>query len=79
LDNEICYLVPFVILGNHKDFFDVAFLCCGELLRLTAVVVVLGTIMMSGSGILTNGKGTRREYGDFNLDELQVCVITFVI
>jgi hypothetical protein len=21
---------------------------------------------------LTNGKGTRREYGDFNLDELQV-------
>lgn len=30
-----------------------------------------GTIMMSGSGILTNGKGTRRQYGDFNLDELQ--------
>ncbi|KAK5646861.1 hypothetical protein RI129_005325 [Pyrocoelia pectoralis] len=29
-----------------------------------------GTIMMSGCGILTNGKGTRREYGDFNLDEL---------
>jgi len=29
--------------------------------------------MMSGSGILTNGKGTRREYGEFNLDELQVC------
>ena len=28
--------------------------------------------MMSGSGILTNGKGTRREYSDFNLDELQV-------
>ena len=28
--------------------------------------------MMSGSGILTNGKGTRREYGNFNLDELQV-------
>lgn len=28
--------------------------------------------MMSGSGILTNGKGTRREYGDFNLDELRV-------
>jgi neuralized-like protein 4 len=25
---------------------------------------------MSGCGILTNGKGTRREYGDFNLDEL---------
>ena len=31
-----------------------------------------GTMMMSGCGILTNGKGTRREYGDFNLDELQV-------
>lgn len=29
-----------------------------------------GTVMMSGCGILTNGKGTRREYGDFNLDEL---------
>lgn len=29
-----------------------------------------GTIMMSGCGILTNGKGTRREYSDFNLDEL---------
>ncbi|GFR92101.1 neuralized-like protein 4 [Elysia marginata] len=29
-----------------------------------------GTIMMSGCGILTNGKGTRREYGQFNLDEL---------
>ena len=29
-----------------------------------------GTMMMSGCGILTNGKGTRREYGDFNLDEL---------
>ncbi|XP_076270318.1 neuralized E3 ubiquitin protein ligase 4 isoform X2 [Rhynchophorus ferrugineus] len=29
-----------------------------------------GTIMMSGCGILTNGKGTRREYGNFNLDEL---------
>ena len=39
-----------------------------------AVVALLGTIMMSGSGILTNGKGTRREYGEFNLDELQVCV-----
>ena len=26
--------------------------------------------MMSGCGILTNGKGTRREYGQFNLDEL---------
>lgn len=31
-----------------------------------------GTIMMSGCGILTNGKGTRREYGEFNLDELTV-------
>ncbi|XP_033095414.1 neuralized-like protein 4 [Anneissia japonica] len=30
-----------------------------------------GTTMMSGCGILTNGKGTRREYGQFNLDELQ--------
>lgn len=30
-----------------------------------------GTIMMSGCGILTNGKGTRREYGEFNLDELR--------
>lgn len=29
-----------------------------------------GTIMMSGCGILTNGKGTKREYGDYNLDEL---------
>ncbi|GAB6019762.1 Neuralized-like protein 4 [Chamberlinius hualienensis] len=29
-----------------------------------------GTIMMSGCGILTNGKGTRREYGTYNLDEL---------
>ena len=27
-------------------------------------------MMMSGCGILTNGKGTRRKYGDFNLDEL---------
>lgn len=26
---------------------------------------------MSGCGILTNGKGTRREYGSFNLDELR--------
>lgn len=31
-----------------------------------------GTTMMSGNGILTNGKGTRREYGEFNLDELRV-------
>ncbi|XP_077301800.1 neuralized E3 ubiquitin protein ligase 4 [Arctopsyche grandis] len=30
-----------------------------------------GTIMMSGCGILINGKGTRREYGQFNLDELR--------
>jgi len=30
--------------------------------------------MMSGCGILTNGKGSRREYGEFNLDELQVYV-----
>lgn len=29
--------------------------------------------MMSGCGILTNGKGTRREYCEFSLDELQVC------
>ena len=28
--------------------------------------------MMSGCGILTNGKGTRREYGQCNLDELAV-------
>lgn len=27
--------------------------------------------MMSGCGILTNGKGTRREYCEFSLDELQ--------
>ena len=26
--------------------------------------------MMSGCGILTNGKGTRREYGEYNLEEL---------
>lgn len=31
-----------------------------------------GTIMMSGCGILTNGKATKRDYGDFNLDELMV-------
>ena len=30
--------------------------------------------MMSGSGILTNGKGTRREYGQYNLDALAVIV-----
>ena len=28
--------------------------------------------MMSGCGILTNGKGTRREYGQYNLDALAV-------
>nr|KAG5698954.1 hypothetical protein BaRGS_024875 [Batillaria attramentaria] len=33
------------------------------------------TIMMSGCGILTNGKGTRREYGQFNLDELTVTIL----
>jgi len=33
-----------------------------------------GTTMMSGCGILTNGKGTRREYGEFNLDELRVSI-----
>lgn len=33
-----------------------------------------GTTMMSGCGILTNGKGTRREYGEFNLDELRVII-----
>lgn len=32
--------------------------------------------MMSGCGILTNGKGTQREYGDFNLDELRVSLIS---
>jgi len=35
--------------------------------------------MMSGSGILTNGKGTRREYGEFNLDELQVVSSVFYV
>ena len=40
--------------------------------------IITGTIMMSGCGILTNGKGTRREYGEFNLDELSVSIkITF--
>ena len=34
--------------------------------------------MMSGCGILTNGKGTRREYGVYNLDELQVCIVSVV-
>jgi len=31
-----------------------------------------GTSMMSGRGILANGKGIRREYGNFNLDDLKV-------
>ena len=35
--------------------------------------------MMSGCGILTNGKGTRREYGQFNLDELSVSIVIFFI
>uniref|UniRef100_A0A0K2UFM8 NHR domain-containing protein n=1 Tax=Lepeophtheirus salmonis TaxID=72036 RepID=A0A0K2UFM8_LEPSM len=30
-----------------------------------------GTLMMSGCGILTNGKGTKKGYGHFNLDELK--------
>ena len=29
-----------------------------------------GMIMMSSCAILTNGKGMKREYGEFNLDEL---------
>lgn len=41
---------------------------------LTGCPFLLGTIMMSGCGILTNGKGTRREYCEFSLDELQVSV-----
>ncbi|KAJ3585717.1 hypothetical protein NHX12_014436 [Muraenolepis orangiensis] len=36
-----------------------------------ATMTNLRTIMMSGCGILTNGKGTRREYCEFSLDELQ--------
>lgn len=43
---------------------------------LTKVSAFPGTIMMSGCGILTNGKGTRREYCEFSLDELQVRVDT---
>lgn len=35
--------------------------------------------MMSGCGILTNGKGTRREYCEFSLDELQVCPDTLLL
>lgn len=30
-----------------------------------------GTVLMSGSGILTNGKGTMREYGELSLFELR--------
>ena len=35
--------------------------------------------MMSGCGILTNGKGTRREYGEYNLDELSVSVTIIIL
>ena len=34
--------------------------------------------MMSGCGILTNGKGTRREYGQYNLDALAVSSLNFI-
>uniref|UniRef100_A0A182N2Z3 NHR domain-containing protein n=1 Tax=Anopheles dirus TaxID=7168 RepID=A0A182N2Z3_9DIPT len=46
---------------------------CPSALQFPATMTNLrsGTIMMSGCGILTNGKGTRREYGEFNLDELR--------
>lgn len=46
---------------------------CPTALQFPATMTNLrsGTIMMSGCGILTNGKGTRREYGEFNLDELR--------
>lgn len=46
---------------------------CPAALQFPATMTNLrsGTIMMSGCGILTNGKGTRREYGEFNLDELR--------
>lgn len=46
---------------------------CPNALQFPATMTNLrsGTIMMSGCGILTNGKGTRREYGEFNLDELR--------
>ena len=36
----------------------------------TTIRECLNTFNFSGCGILTNGKGTRREYGQFNLDEL---------
>ena len=35
--------------------------------------------MMSGCGILTNGKGTRREYGQYNLDALAVSILTTIV
>lgn len=35
--------------------------------------------MMSGCGILTNGKGTRREYGQYNLDALAVSLSPLVM
>ncbi|XP_039266317.2 neuralized-like protein 4 [Styela clava] len=31
-----------------------------------------GTVMLSGCGIITNGKGSRKHYLDFHLDELKV-------
>lgn len=34
--------------------------------------LLAGTVLMSGSGILTNGKGTVREYGELSLFELRV-------
>ena len=39
---------------------------------------ISGTIMMSGCGILTNGKGTRREYGQYNLDALAVKLFLYM-
>jgi len=68
---SFCFII---ILEKYKDYFQHSIFCCDKLLTLMSVFVMAGTIMMSGSGILTNGKGTRREYGEFNLDELQVCV-----
>jgi neuralized-like protein 4 len=38
-----------------------------------------GTSMMSGRGILANGKGIRREYGNFNLDDLKVFIILSIL
>ena len=32
--------------------------------------------MMSSGGILTNGRGVRRAYASYNLDELRVCLFT---